>query len=62
MGSNLVIGGGFADIWRGKYGDKFVALKVLRIFVRGSDSIKLRKVTEPTEVSLDDLGILTYEC
>ncbi|KAH8113199.1 kinase-like protein [Phellopilus nigrolimitatus] len=32
VGDNPVTGGGFADVWKGKMGERHVALKVLRIF------------------------------
>ncbi|TDL20654.1 kinase-like protein [Rickenella mellea] len=35
VGRNPVIGGGFADVWRGELKGESVALKVLRIFQRG---------------------------
>ncbi|TDL15389.1 kinase-like protein [Rickenella mellea] len=35
VGRNPVIGGGFADVWRGELRGEPVALKVLRIFQRG---------------------------
>ncbi|TDL25371.1 kinase-like protein [Rickenella mellea] len=40
-GSNPLTGGGFADIWEGTWGDKKVALKVLRIFGWSGDRSNL---------------------
>lgn len=37
-------GGGYADVWRGKYGEKAVALKVLRLFSNGVDIANVHKV------------------
>jgi predicted unusual protein kinase regulating ubiquinone biosynthesis (AarF/ABC1/UbiB family) len=35
-GENAVAGGGFADVYTGMYAGRKVALKVLRVFVKGN--------------------------
>ncbi|TDL17031.1 kinase-like protein [Rickenella mellea] len=41
FGTNPVTGGGFADIWKGEWQHKIVALKVLRIFGNAGDRSKM---------------------
>jgi serine/threonine protein kinase len=41
-----IVQGGFGDVWEGRYGDKRVAIKALRIYKEG-DVQKTRKVTHP---------------
>jgi hypothetical protein len=45
--------GGFGDVWEGRYGDKRVAIKALRIYKEG-DVQKVRKVTDPAFSDLVD--------
>ena len=45
LGNNAVTGGGFADIWKGNFKGKQVALKVLRIFGENENEKKHLRVS-----------------
>lgn len=45
-GDHPVSGGGYADVWRGQFGETPVALKVLRFFGSQSDLDKVQKVRQ----------------
>lgn len=40
-------GGGYADIYRARYGDQPVALKRLRTFIQGEEPRAIRSVSSP---------------
>lgn len=44
QGANPLMGGGFADVWRGELNQQLVALKVLRIFEQGERRRKILQV------------------
>ena len=44
VGDGAVDGGGFGDVWKGRFGDQFLAMKVLKVYVK-SDINELLKVS-----------------
>jgi serine/threonine protein kinase len=43
VGDSAIDGGGFGDVWKGRFGDHLIALKVLKVYVK-SDIKELLKV------------------
>lgn len=54
IGTNSVVGGGFADIWKGVVRGRLVALKVLRIFDHQLRREEIHKVSILISVTSDD--------
>jgi len=59
IGRNPLVGGGCADIWKGKFKGEPVALKVLRIFGDSQNSKKILHVNMTFKLNI--YGHLTIE-